>query len=678
MSARSNRQASTRLLAALVALIGALVVSASAGATVTCSLGAGATLSVFTDEMTAIHRSGNSIVVTGTGCSGAPTVTNTDLIVVTGSLGLDEQVSIDQSIGGALAPGLTPEGTGLDEIEVDLSGLDVSGGGAIVVAGTSGDDTITLGSLGLSLNADDDLDLVLPAVTGPLRIFGVGGDDAIVATGGHGSGGPSPNRALYLSGGPGNDILDATDGDLGPGSDQVQGDGGDDQLIGDSSADAVLYIFSPTAVVVHLETSPRTAVGEGNDLIVGIDNVFGSSQDDVLFGHGLSNVLFGMGGNDEIHGGDSQDLIDGGDGDDVLHGEGGEDQITGGAGDDVLSEIFGNGFQPQLSGGPGNDRYEIAFGEAAGSMLVEGDDDSDEIVVTCTPGKVTDTPGGPGAGTLSRGGESVAYTGVETITIPPECQTNPPAPPPGPGGPPVAGSSPAGSSSTGPGAPPASPTQQVATVPTLGAIIVLGTRRGRIVRLDARPSFLVLAGAAVDPLAWVWRVRRAGRAPSVFDSALVVLRARRTVRSAIEIQGQGGLLGAAAVRLPAGVRRMMTLRLPDATLAGASLRAMVAMRAAPIATRREQRALPRALAAGHRVLSIVAVGDRTFAVRIRITRPGSNRWLKRLERLSPDRLRRAVRGQRIVLARGARLAIVPSRAGNRLSLTFVNRLPGER
>ena len=61
--------------------------------------------------------------------------------------------------GGAFAPGLTVESTGLSEIEITTSLGDTSD--LLIVRGTPGDDTIRVGQTGVGLNADDDLDVGL-------------------------------------------------------------------------------------------------------------------------------------------------------------------------------------------------------------------------------------------------------------------------------------------------------------------------------------------------------------------------------------------------------------------------------------------------------------------------------------------------------------------------------------
>ncbi len=110
------------------------------------------------------------------------------------------------------------------------------------------------------------------------------------------------------------------------------------------------------------------------DVLVSIENVGGSFEDDVIKGDGSANLLVGNEGND---------IIEGRDGDDRLLGDGtnvdlggsfivggnngpGNDTLDGGAGND---ELFGGGGNDVLDGGADNDEL---FGEAGNDTLIGG------------------------------------------------------------------------------------------------------------------------------------------------------------------------------------------------------------------------------------------------------------------------------------------------------------------
>lgn len=646
-----------RLLGAALAAGAALLAgSAPASAAITCSLATG-TLSVSTDEQLAIIRSGDDIVVTGASCSGAPTVSSTSSVVVTGTLDGAEHVDINQS-GGTF-----------DGIAFDLTSLVFANGAALVVTGTSAADTVTLGTLGIALDADGDLDIALPAVVGPIRIFGGDGDDVISTTGGNGSGAAPSGRNVYASGGPGADSIDLTDGDAGPGADLAEGGPGDDTITGDF-ADGILLANAPGPAGAVIDIAAGTATsGDGSDTFAPIRSVFGTQFADTITGTTGPDVIFGLGGDDVIDAFESQDTIDGGEGHDDIDAGTGEDVVTGGPGNDILRARFFDGFAAQLDGAGGDNRYELYFDSAAGSIEVTGGDGNDEITVDCTPGTVTNTPGAPGAGTLARGGETAAYTAIETVTIAAACLTGP-SPPPA-----QAGIAPPGSSSG-----PVSTTVESAPVGAapyeLGALIALVDRGPRRLHFDGSVSFLVQGGVATDPTLWSWRIRRARRV-LLHQAARVTLRgaglARSRVRSRIAVGAPTGLSWSARADLPGRVRRGALLELPATTLASPPLRSVVVDRARAVLPGRRGKALPRILAATSRALALVATDERPVAIRVVVTAPRSLRWIKRLERLPAARLSRAVGGRRIVLARGATLKLVSARSSSRATLALRRR-----
>ncbi|MFO0843113.1 MAG: hypothetical protein U0797_12085 [Gemmataceae bacterium] len=87
-------------------------------------------------------------------------------------------------------------------------------------------------------------------------------------------------------------------------------------------------------VVVNLQAGLATAVQGG---VRGIQDVYGSSGDDLLIGDSQANRLEGRGGNDRLYGRDGNDRLFGGGGNDQLFGEGGVDTLDGGPGVNRLS-----------------------------------------------------------------------------------------------------------------------------------------------------------------------------------------------------------------------------------------------------------------------------------------------------------------------------------------------------
>jgi len=154
------------------------------------------------------------------------------------------------------------------------------------------------------------------------EINGGGGDDTIEA-------GTTANVEITFSGEAGDDSLVA-------GASAETLDGGED-------TDTVSYANSGAAVDVDLSSSGEQSGGfaEG-DVLVDIENLGGSANNDTLAGDDNDNVINGNAGND---------VITGQDGNDTLLGAAGSDTIAGGAGDDAIN------------GGPGADR--LIGGEGA-------------------------------------------------------------------------------------------------------------------------------------------------------------------------------------------------------------------------------------------------------------------------------------------------------------------------
>lgn len=210
----------------------------------------------------------------------------------------------------------------------------------------------------------------------------------------------------FFNGGDGNDTLDgANDGDIlyGEGGDDVLiGGAGQDYLHGGAGNDTIVYADSATGVTVDLAAGtanggeadgPVQIVGRGtlirHDIIVDVENVVGSANDDRLIGTAEVNDLAGGAGNDTLTGGGGSDILNGGAGNDTadysdvnrgirlmldrsgnggdtyvsienLAGTGFKDRITG---DDGANVLTGQGGDDIIKGGAGNDTLLGDFGD---------------------------------------------------------------------------------------------------------------------------------------------------------------------------------------------------------------------------------------------------------------------------------------------------------------------------
>ncbi|MEO0884105.1 MAG: calcium-binding protein, partial [Pseudomonadota bacterium] len=262
----------------------------------------------------------------------------------------------------------------------------LEGNGLLIGAGVAATALAVGLGVGLSNDDDDDDDLVAPA---PEPVVATAGDDTLAGTAGDdtidGLAGNDTITGLAgndtLIGGEGNDTLDG-----GAGTDSLTGDAGDDTFISDGQDDIFGGEGNDTAdfsaltdgVNVDLDTNtpaPGPASQDGAVLdaapnaggqqvqeLDDIENVIGSSGDDVIFGNNEVNVL------------------DGGAGDDVFHSFGGADFVNGDEGTDTVLFSAGGAVEIDLdedgnavaSVGDTVTSIENITGSAAGNDTISG------------------------------------------------------------------------------------------------------------------------------------------------------------------------------------------------------------------------------------------------------------------------------------------------------------------
>jgi Ca2+-binding RTX toxin-like protein len=250
---------------------------------------------------------GSQIQVDGEACDGA-TTTNTAAIVVAGTFGGGETLTVDQR-SGLFRPGLIDESATLEdgdffkspvseiEIVVDLGGDPAD---TIRVYGTDGADTILIGDKGVSLDGDGDVDIRAGRQGRPAplvyEVYGLGGRNTIDAMGGGGvgTGGGTVNRfhagdlgdtlrggnlADELYGGAGNDTIEAREGNDtlsgGAGDDALNAMGGNDELTGGTGADSLIAGDGDDMIRADDDArDPTISAGQGVDTVhydLGID-----------------------------------------------------------------------------------------------------------------------------------------------------------------------------------------------------------------------------------------------------------------------------------------------------------------------------------------------------------------------------------------------------------------------
>ena len=122
----------------------------------------------------------------------------------------------------------------------------------------------------------------------------------------------------------------------GNGNDTLKGSGGADYLEGGAGIDTATYIDSGAGVAVNLATGYNYGGTADGDVLVGVENVYGSAYNDYLVGDWRDNVLTGQSGNDVLKGGGGNDTLDGGEGNDILRADWGAEVFIGGNGNDTV------------------------------------------------------------------------------------------------------------------------------------------------------------------------------------------------------------------------------------------------------------------------------------------------------------------------------------------------------
>jgi Ca2+-binding RTX toxin-like protein len=306
----------------------------------------------------------------------------------TGGAGIDTLVlrTIEELGGSMYSDVLT--GDGGDNVLIGLAGDDQLNGGdgndllldAVgddILNGGAGQDTVSYGGaisgpvtgVVVDLTIEGEQNTVGAGIDTLLSIENLGGSDFNDILTGDGA----DNR---LSGWYGNDVLSG-----GGGKDTLIGGDGDDQLNGGTGTDTAFYADRIAGVTVNLTLlGAQNTLGAGFDTLVGIENLIGSTSNDVLTGDSGNNVIEGLAGDDVLTGGSGTDtasytmtvagvIVNLG-----LVGI----QNTMGAGLDSLvgiEDLLGSNFNDILTGNNGNNVLE----GGGGNDLLDGRGGSDTV-----------------------------------------------------------------------------------------------------------------------------------------------------------------------------------------------------------------------------------------------------------------------------------------------------------
>jgi Ca2+-binding RTX toxin-like protein len=166
---------------------------------------------------------------------------------------------------------------------------------------------------------------------GPIsgRVDGTPGDDLLYGT----------ENADWIRGLDGDDAIygfEGADSLYGnAGNDFLKGGPGNDLLDGGSGFDRASFYGAETGVHVNLNVTHAQDTGAGRDTLLNIEDVSGTTFDDVLIGNNRANWLWGSDGGDES--------LFGGAGDDLLTVQVGDCTLIGGVGHDTVA-FSSNGF----------------------------------------------------------------------------------------------------------------------------------------------------------------------------------------------------------------------------------------------------------------------------------------------------------------------------------------------
>ncbi|WP_442854129.1 beta strand repeat-containing protein, partial [Brevundimonas sp. Root1279] len=266
-------------------------------------------------------------------------------IVADGTGGTDTFVSIEAVTGSAFNDTLTGDardnsffgGAGDDTLVGGIGDDRLEGGAGLDTAGYGGAASAVFVNLNLTA-AQQTSGAGLDTLVGVENLIGSAYNDIL-------TGDALNNR---LEGGLGDDLINA-----GAGNDRIDGGGG---------IDTATYATATAGVSVDLTlTSAQNTLGAGQDTLLGVENLIGSSHIDSLVGSSAAN------------------RIEGGNGGDTLVGMGGADTLVGGDGADFLIGVNPDGSASgidRLEGGNGADFY---IGDA-GDVVAQFAADDDAVV----------------------------------------------------------------------------------------------------------------------------------------------------------------------------------------------------------------------------------------------------------------------------------------------------------
>ena len=324
--------------------------------------------------------------------------------------------------------------------------------GSMTLDGGGGGDTLFGGPSADVIDGGDDEDSIL-GFSGNDTIRGGAGNDTLFGSAGadmiDGGDGDDDIRGQGSS----NDSMTG-----GLGNDTFNGGSGTDRILESADVDWTLTPTQLTGlgtdVLISVEQADISG-GDGNNRIdattftssitsvslrggLGDDTLMGSPGNDGVYGDQGDDVMEGNGGNDDMYGGAGSDFVDGGEGDDFVRGQGtSSDSVVGGAGDDIIDggagtdfllvnadlpsllvakfQMVGNGIDTlrglerlDVTGGASDNMIDARAFDANGTSIIRGGGGNDEIFGTGTADQIL---GGDGDDTIRSNAGSDTVSG---------------------------------------------------------------------------------------------------------------------------------------------------------------------------------------------------------------------------------------------------------------------------
>jgi Ca2+-binding RTX toxin-like protein len=143
--------------------------------------------------------------------------------------------------------------------------------------------------------------------------------------------------------------------------------------------DIVVYWSSDAAVTVDLKNGTGRGDHAEGDVIVDVENLWGSDHNDVLSGDTGANRLYGGRGNDELQGSAGDDILEGGDGADqfIFEHSNGDDVILDFTDNEDLIDLSAiglSGYDDLILSSNSNGVTIHMTTSGGGSILLEGFD----------------------------------------------------------------------------------------------------------------------------------------------------------------------------------------------------------------------------------------------------------------------------------------------------------------